>query len=176
MPKRTARANSKRSKVRARVEPVFAHQKDRMNRAVRSIGRQGDDHHGQASGRQAAKNGQCPAISPKISASNRSRTPQSKGKRWAPGGTLRLLADRNGHDVPCVCCLDHLCLGRLAARNLGRQVKALPGLGHADSGRHVDHSVLHLPLASDHLFLDRQAARHPGNHLTWPIRSGPLRI
>ncbi len=85
MPKRTARANSKRSKVRARVEPVFAHQKDRMNRAVRSIGRQGDDHHGQASGRQAAKNGQCPAISPKISASNRSRTPQSKGKRWAPG-------------------------------------------------------------------------------------------
>ena len=38
MPKRTARANSRRSKVRARVEHVFAHQKDRMNLAIRSIG------------------------------------------------------------------------------------------------------------------------------------------
>jgi hypothetical protein len=38
MPKRTARANGRKSKVRARVEHVFAHQKDRMNLMVRSIG------------------------------------------------------------------------------------------------------------------------------------------
>lgn len=38
MPKRTARANAKKSKVRARDEHVFAHQKDRMNLAIRSIG------------------------------------------------------------------------------------------------------------------------------------------
>lgn len=38
MPKRYARANAKKSKVRARVEHVFAHQKERMNLVVRSIG------------------------------------------------------------------------------------------------------------------------------------------
>lgn len=38
MPKHNARANARKSKVRARVEHVFAHQKDRMNLMVRSIG------------------------------------------------------------------------------------------------------------------------------------------
>jgi IS5 family transposase len=38
LPKRTARANAKKSKVRARVEHVFAHQKDRMGLFIRSIG------------------------------------------------------------------------------------------------------------------------------------------
>lgn len=38
MPKRTAQANAKKSKVRARVEHVFAQQKHRMNLVVRSIG------------------------------------------------------------------------------------------------------------------------------------------
>lgn len=38
MPKRTAKANAKKSKVRARVEHVFAHQKDHMNLCVRSVG------------------------------------------------------------------------------------------------------------------------------------------
>ena len=38
MPKHNARANARKSKVRARVDHVFAHQKDRMNLMVRSIG------------------------------------------------------------------------------------------------------------------------------------------
>lgn len=38
MSKRTAKANAKKSKVRARVEHVFAQQKDRMGLFVRSIG------------------------------------------------------------------------------------------------------------------------------------------
>jgi IS5 family transposase len=38
MPKRTAKANAKKSKVRARVEHVFAHQKERMNLFIRSVG------------------------------------------------------------------------------------------------------------------------------------------
>ena len=38
MPKHHARANARKSKVRARVEHVFGHQKDRMNLMVRSIG------------------------------------------------------------------------------------------------------------------------------------------
>jgi IS5 family transposase len=38
MPKRTAKANAKKSKVRARVEHVFAHQKGRMGLVIRSIG------------------------------------------------------------------------------------------------------------------------------------------
>ena len=38
MPKRTAKANAKKSKVRARVEHVFAHQKERMGLFIRSIG------------------------------------------------------------------------------------------------------------------------------------------
>ena len=38
MPKHTARANAKKSKVRARVEHVFAQQKERMNLMVRSVG------------------------------------------------------------------------------------------------------------------------------------------
>jgi IS5 family transposase len=38
MPKRTARANAKKSAVRARIEHVFAQQKDRMNLTIRSIG------------------------------------------------------------------------------------------------------------------------------------------
>lgn len=38
MPKHHARANAKKSKVRARVETVFTHQKDRMNLMVRSSG------------------------------------------------------------------------------------------------------------------------------------------
>jgi hypothetical protein len=38
MPKRTARANARKSTVRARVEHVFAEQKDRMDRFVRTIG------------------------------------------------------------------------------------------------------------------------------------------
>jgi IS5 family transposase len=40
MPKRTARANAKKSKVRARVEHVFAHQKERIKLFIRSIGLQ----------------------------------------------------------------------------------------------------------------------------------------
>jgi IS5 family transposase len=38
MPKRTARANAKKSAVRARVEHVFAHQKGPMGLAIRTIG------------------------------------------------------------------------------------------------------------------------------------------
>lgn len=38
MPRRTARANARKSKVRARVEHVFAQQKARMNLVIRSIG------------------------------------------------------------------------------------------------------------------------------------------
>jgi transposase, IS5 family len=38
MPKRTAKANAKKSKVRARVEHIFAQQKERMNLMIRSIG------------------------------------------------------------------------------------------------------------------------------------------
>lgn len=38
MPQRTAKANARKSKVRARVEHVFAQQKERMNLAIRSIG------------------------------------------------------------------------------------------------------------------------------------------
>ena len=38
MPKRTARANARKSAVRARVEHVFAEQKDRMDLLVRTIG------------------------------------------------------------------------------------------------------------------------------------------
>jgi IS5 family transposase len=39
MPKRTARANAKKSKVRARIEHVFAHQKERMGLFIRCIGK-----------------------------------------------------------------------------------------------------------------------------------------
>jgi IS5 family transposase len=38
MPERTARANAAKSKVRARVEHVFAHQKDKMGLFIRTIG------------------------------------------------------------------------------------------------------------------------------------------
>ena len=38
MPERTARANAAKSKVRARVEHVFARQKDQMGLFVRTIG------------------------------------------------------------------------------------------------------------------------------------------
>ena len=38
MSKRTAQANAKKSKVRGRAEHVFAHQKERMNLFVRSVG------------------------------------------------------------------------------------------------------------------------------------------
>lgn len=38
MPERTARANAAKSKVRARVEHVFAQQKDKMGLFVRTIG------------------------------------------------------------------------------------------------------------------------------------------
>jgi hypothetical protein len=38
MPKHHARANARKSKVRARVEHVFGHRKDRMNLMVRCIG------------------------------------------------------------------------------------------------------------------------------------------
>ncbi len=38
LPEPLARANAKRSKVRAAVEHVFAHQKDRMGLFVRTIG------------------------------------------------------------------------------------------------------------------------------------------
>jgi hypothetical protein len=38
MPKRTAKANARKSKVRATVEHVFAQQKQRMKLVVRSIG------------------------------------------------------------------------------------------------------------------------------------------
>ncbi len=38
MPKRTARANGRKSTVRARVEHVFAEQKSRMGLFVRTIG------------------------------------------------------------------------------------------------------------------------------------------
>mgnify|MGYP001815494667 CR=1 FL=1 len=38
MPKRTARANARKSAVRARIEHVFAEQKERMNLVVRTIG------------------------------------------------------------------------------------------------------------------------------------------
>jgi hypothetical protein len=39
MPKRMARANARKSAVRARIEHVFAEQKERMNLVVRTIGR-----------------------------------------------------------------------------------------------------------------------------------------
>ena len=38
MPRRTARANATKSKVRARIEHVFAQQKARMNLVIRTIG------------------------------------------------------------------------------------------------------------------------------------------
>lgn len=38
MPRRTARANARKSAVRAHVEHVFAEQKDRMALCVRTIG------------------------------------------------------------------------------------------------------------------------------------------
>ncbi|MDF1586252.1 transposase, partial [Marinimicrococcus flavescens] len=38
MPRRTARANAKKSVVRAKIEHVFAQQKDRMRLMIRSIG------------------------------------------------------------------------------------------------------------------------------------------
>ena len=38
MPKRTARANARKSAIRARVEHVFAEQKARMKLMIRSIG------------------------------------------------------------------------------------------------------------------------------------------
>jgi len=38
MPERTAQANAAKSKVRARVEHVFAHQKDKMGLFIRTIG------------------------------------------------------------------------------------------------------------------------------------------
>jgi IS5 family transposase len=38
LPKRTARANARKSAVRARVEHVFAHQKGRMGLFIRTIG------------------------------------------------------------------------------------------------------------------------------------------
>ena len=38
MPERTAKANAVKSKVRARVEHVFAHQKDKMGLFIRTIG------------------------------------------------------------------------------------------------------------------------------------------
>jgi len=38
MPERTARANARKSSVRARVEHVFAHQKDRMELFIHTVG------------------------------------------------------------------------------------------------------------------------------------------
>jgi len=38
MVERTRKANAKRSAVRARIEHVFAHQKDRMDLFIRTIG------------------------------------------------------------------------------------------------------------------------------------------
>jgi hypothetical protein len=38
MPKRTAKANVKKSKVRACIEHVFAHQKERMRLFIRNVG------------------------------------------------------------------------------------------------------------------------------------------
>jgi len=38
MPERTARANAAKSKVRARVEHVFAQQRDKMGLFIRTIG------------------------------------------------------------------------------------------------------------------------------------------
>lgn len=38
MPKATARANAKKSSIRARVEYVFAHQKNRFGLFIRTIG------------------------------------------------------------------------------------------------------------------------------------------
>lgn len=38
MPKRTAKANAAKSRIRARVEHVFAQQNERMNLMIRSIG------------------------------------------------------------------------------------------------------------------------------------------
>ena len=38
MPERTAKANAAKSKVRARVEHVFAHQKAKMGLFIRTIG------------------------------------------------------------------------------------------------------------------------------------------
>ena len=38
MPERTAKANAVKSKIRARVEHVFAHQKDKMGLFIRTIG------------------------------------------------------------------------------------------------------------------------------------------
>jgi hypothetical protein len=38
MSKRTAKANARKSKIRASVEHVFAQQKDRMKLTIRSVG------------------------------------------------------------------------------------------------------------------------------------------
>lgn len=38
MPKRTSRANGRKAAVRAKVEHVFAHQKDRVGLTIRTIG------------------------------------------------------------------------------------------------------------------------------------------
>jgi IS5 family transposase len=38
MPERSARANAAKSRVRAAVEHVFAHQKDRMGLFIRTVG------------------------------------------------------------------------------------------------------------------------------------------
>jgi len=38
MPERTAKANAAKSKIRARVEHVFAHQKNKMGLFIRTIG------------------------------------------------------------------------------------------------------------------------------------------
>jgi hypothetical protein len=38
MPERTAKANAKKSSVRARIEHVFARQKDQMRLVIRTIG------------------------------------------------------------------------------------------------------------------------------------------
>lgn len=38
MPERTAKANAAKSKVRAHVKHVFAHQKDKMGLFIRTIG------------------------------------------------------------------------------------------------------------------------------------------
>lgn len=43
MPNQTARAKARTSKVRASVEPVFAHQKERMRLFIRSVGLKRDE-------------------------------------------------------------------------------------------------------------------------------------
>ncbi len=39
MAERTRKANAKKSAVRVRIEPVFAHQKERMDLFIRTIGK-----------------------------------------------------------------------------------------------------------------------------------------